>query len=105
MNYKSRRWLRLRAKVLRRDSYMCQVSLRYGRHIEANTVHHIFPVSKYPEYQWCEWNLISLDAAVHNSMHIRDSDDMDAKPPDVLNAMSIASLLRSPAGTERSVSR
>ena len=76
MNYKSRRWLRLRAKVLRRDSYMCQVSLRYGRHIEANTVHHIFPVSKYPEYQWCEWNLISLDAAVHNSMHIRDSDEL-----------------------------
>lgn len=55
---------------------MCQVSLRYGRHIEANTVHHIFPVSKYPEYQWCEWNLISLDAAVHNSMHIRDSDEL-----------------------------
>lgn len=76
MNYKSRRWLRLRERILKRDNYMCQVSLRYGRHIEANTVHHIFPVSKYPEYQWCEWNLIAVDRAVHNSLHIRDTDDL-----------------------------
>ena len=44
--------------------------------IEANTVHHIFPVSKYPEYQWCEWNLISLSREAHNRMHIRETDEL-----------------------------
>lgn len=76
MNYKSKRWLRLRAKVLRRDSYMCQISLRYGRHIEANTVHHIFPAEDYPEYQYCEWNLISLSTEVHNMMHDRATREL-----------------------------
>jgi 5-methylcytosine-specific restriction endonuclease McrA len=44
--------------------------------VEANTVHHIFPVSRYPEYQWCDWNLISLSSEAHNSMHIRDTDEL-----------------------------
>ena len=52
---------------------MCQVSLQEGRHIEANTVHHIFPADDYPEYQYCGWNLISLSANVHNAMHDRST--------------------------------
>lgn len=68
---------------------MCQISLRYGRHIEANTVHHIFPVSKYPEYQWCEWNLISLAGAVHNSLHVRDTDELTAEGWRLLNRTAI----------------
>lgn len=79
MNYKSKRWRKLREKILRRDGYMCQASLRYGRHIEADTVHHIFPVSKYPEYAWEPWNLISLSAAEHNAMHIRESEELTDK--------------------------
>lgn len=79
MNYNSARWKKLREKILRRDGYMCQSSLRYGRHIEADTVHHIFPASKFPEYEWEPWNLISLCAAEHNAMHIRDSDDLTDK--------------------------
>ena len=50
---------------------MCQLSKRYGKSIEANTVHHIFPREDYPEYQWCEWNLISLSQSVHESLHYR----------------------------------
>ena len=76
MNYKSKRWLRLRQRILKRDGYMCQESKRYGRMVEANTVHHVFPVSRFPEYQWCEWNLISLSHAAHNRMHIRDTDEL-----------------------------
>lgn len=71
MNYKSKRWKRLREKILRRDGYMCQVSKRQGRMVEANTVHHIFPVEDYPEYMWSEWNLISLSSEQHNFMHDR----------------------------------
>ena len=71
MNYKTKRWLSLRERILKRDNYMCQYSLREGRHIEANTVHHIFPADDYPEYQYCGWNLISLSGDVHNMMHDR----------------------------------
>ena len=79
MDYKCKRWRQLRESILRRDNYMCQISLRYGRHVPANTVHHIFPASKFPEYEWQPWNLISLDRAVHNSMHYRDSDELTAE--------------------------
>jgi len=72
-DYKSTKWETLRASILRRDSYLCQYSLRYGKHIEANTVHHIYPVEEFPEYAWEEWNLISLNDKVHNSMHQRHS--------------------------------
>lgn len=76
MDYKSRRWRKLRERILKRDGYMCQESKRYGKMVEANTVHHIFPVSRFPEYQWREWNLISLSTAAHNRMHIRDTDEL-----------------------------
>lgn len=71
MDYSSKRWKQLRAKVLRRDGYMCQFALRKGLRVPADTVHHIHPVDQYPEYQWCEWNLISLSAEAHNIMHDR----------------------------------
>ena len=74
MDYKSKRWTRLRDRVLKRDNYMCQYSLPYGRRVLANTVHHIYPAAEFPEYQWCEWNLISLSHEAHNMMHDRDSD-------------------------------
>ena len=76
MDYNSKRWQRLRAKILKRDNYMCQYSKRYGRRIPANMVHHIFPVELFPEYQWCEWNLISLSNEAHNMMHDRDSHEL-----------------------------
>lgn len=76
MDYKCKRWKLTRQRVLRRDGYMCQLSLRYGKHVPADTVHHIFPASEYPEYQWCEWNLISLNHSVHNTLHYRDSDKL-----------------------------
>jgi len=69
--YKSKRWEKKREKILRRDGYECQESKRYGKRIEADTVHHIFPRETHPQYEWEDWNLISLSAAVHDKMHDR----------------------------------
>ena len=74
--YKSKRWRRLRERILRRDNYMCQDAIRYGRHEQADTVHHIFPADKFPEYRWEPWNLVSLSAQAHNAMHDRDSKEL-----------------------------
>lgn len=79
MDYKSKRWKSLRAAILRRDDYTCQESLRYGKHVQANTVHHIFPAKLFPEYQWEPWNLVSLSKSVHNEMHVRDTDELTEK--------------------------
>ena len=77
--YKSKRWEAMRAAVLRRDGYLCQVSKRYGKRVAADTVHHIFPRDIYPEYQWQPWNLISLSASVHDEMHDRQTGALTDK--------------------------
>ena len=77
--YKSARWLRLREAVLRRDGYMCQISKRYGKRVQATTVHHIFPRDEYPEYQWEPWNLISLSGARHDELHDRTTGALTEK--------------------------
>ena len=79
MDYKSRRWKRLREKILRRDRYLCRESRRYGRIVEATTAHHVWPVEQYPEYQWCEWNLIALSGEEHNAMHDRETGELTDK--------------------------
>ena len=71
--YKTKRWLRLRESVLRRDGYQCQISKRYGRRVQATTVHHVLPRTEYPEYQWEPWNLISLCAERHDELHDRNT--------------------------------
>lgn len=77
--YKSTRWKKLRAAVLRRDKYLCQEAKRYGLTVEATTVHHIFPRDKYPQYEWEPWNLISLSAKEHDEMHRRGTGDLTEK--------------------------
>ena len=76
MDYTSKRWAKLRERILKRDGYICQYNKRYGRMVQANTVHHIYPADEYPEYEWCEWNLISLSAEAHNRMHDRESHQL-----------------------------
>lgn len=39
-------------------------------------MHHIFPRTEYPEYQWRPWNLISLSAEQHNRLHDRQTDQL-----------------------------
>lgn len=69
--YDTKRWKHLREVILRRDGYMDQLELRAGKKVNAQTVHHIFPVDMYPQYRWCSWNLISLTNANHELMHNR----------------------------------
>ena len=45
---------------------------------EANTVHHIYPADKYPEYAWCDWNLISVSQAGHNKLENRLTGELTA---------------------------
>ena len=86
--YKSARWQRLRAMVLRRDGYQCQVTKRYGKRVEATTVHHVFPREEFPEYQWELWNLISLAGDVHDEMHDRQSGALTAKGVELLKRVA-----------------
>lgn len=78
-DYKARRWERLRAQVMRRDGYRCQMSKRFGKAVPADLVHHIYPVDEFPEYAFEPWNLISVSRAAHNKLHDRDSDKLTAE--------------------------
>lgn len=69
MNYQSRRWIRKREHILHRDKHMDQYALRHGVRAEANLVHHILPAQEYPEYQWEDWNLISVSESTHRMLH------------------------------------
>lgn len=67
--YLSGRWKALRRLIIQRARYTDQLRLREGVHIEADTVHHIFPREAYPEYEWCQWNLIAINGATHKRLH------------------------------------
>lgn len=77
--YTSKRWRKLRREILWRDGYMCQISKRYGKRVDAETVHHIYPRDKYPQYQYCRWNLISVSKEVHNRLHDRLTGELTAE--------------------------
>ena len=78
-DYKGKRWKDLAARAMRRDGYKCQLSARYGRNVEAEMVHHIYPVDEYPEYAYCLWNLISLSQSMHNTLHDRNTNKLTAE--------------------------
>lgn len=82
--YESRRWDELRQSILRRDRYVCQYYKRYGRLVEAQLVHHIFPRLEFPEYQYERWNLISVSRKAHNLLHDRDTDELTETGRDML---------------------
>lgn len=76
MKYNSKRWKDLRLRALKRDAYMCQECKRYGKRIDADMVHHIYPSEDYPEWQWRLWNLTSLCNKCHEQMHDRDTREL-----------------------------
>lgn len=71
--YGRNRWKKKREHILRLDGYKDVIAARYGRTQEATTVHHIYPAEEYPEYAWCDWNLISVSMATHNQLENRTS--------------------------------
>lgn len=68
-DYTSKKWLRKRKEILKRDGYRCQECSRYGRHVDANIVHHIKHTDEYPELAYVNENLQSLCAECHNKKH------------------------------------
>lgn len=74
--YKEPKWVALRERILKRDKYLDRYLSRYGKFKNADIVHHIFPVKQFPQYQYEEWNLISLSKSTHNLMHDRDTDEL-----------------------------
>lgn len=74
--YEKGRWKKKRAHILKRDKYIDRVAKWYGKMVEANTVHHIYPVEKYPQYAWCDWNLISVSQETHNKLENRQTGEL-----------------------------
>lgn len=79
MNYKNGRWAAKREAVLSRDKDRCRECQRYGIPMDASVVHHAYPADDFPEYAWCDWNLVSLCPGCHNAMHDRESGALTAK--------------------------
>lgn len=72
--YRKRKWLKKRNRILKRDNYECQLSKRYGKSIDAEVVHHIYPLEDYPGIAYEDWNLISLSNTMHNKVHDRKNN-------------------------------
>lgn len=75
-DYYGKRWKKRRLKILRIDGYIDRIEKRYGRTVEATVVHHIYPADEYPEYAWCDWNLISVSMATHNRLENRKTGEL-----------------------------
>jgi 5-methylcytosine-specific restriction enzyme A len=67
--YNSAAWRRKRAYILRRDRYLCQECLKYGKNIDAKIVHHIQEIEDEPQLKLSNNNLVSVCASCHNKIH------------------------------------
>lgn len=67
--YNGKRWKKVREIVLRRDGYLCQECLRYGKRVGARDVHHIKHLEDFPELAYERTNLISLCSKCHRERH------------------------------------
>lgn len=77
--YNKKQWKIKREYILRRYKYMCKECERFGKRVDADTVHHIYPVEFYPQYAMSNWNLISLCNKCHNEMHDRKTHQLTQK--------------------------
>lgn len=76
MDYQSAKWKKKRLHILRKDGYLCQIAKRYGKTEEATVVHHIYPAEEYPQWQWADWNLISVSQTAHNQLENRKTGEL-----------------------------
>ena len=82
--YRDKRWKRLRRAMLARAGWMCEECRRYGKRADAEAVHHVFPKSEFPEYQWMAWNLMCLCKTCHDAMHDRITNALTDRGVSVL---------------------
>ena len=75
-DYNSRKWRRKSKHIIMLDGYKDVVLGWYGIRTEANMVHHIYPVKDYPEYAYCDWNLISVGLKGHNRLENRKTGEL-----------------------------
>lgn len=75
-DYYGNRWKKKREHILKLDGHRCQVARMYGRCEEAVVVHHIYPAEEYPQWAWCDWNLISVSQAAHNKIENRKTGEL-----------------------------
>lgn len=76
--YKRKGWRVKRVNILKRDNYECQECKRYGKSVDATTVHHIYPYQEYPLLALESDNLISLCNRCHELMHDRGTQEITA---------------------------
>lgn len=88
-DYHSSRWKKKRLHILKRDGHLCQYYKRFGKHVEATRVHHIYPSKDYPEYAWCDWNLVALSASAHELMHVRETGELSDEGEKLLRKTKI----------------
>lgn len=88
MNYKDTKWIKKRAKILRRDSYECRECKRYGKTTEATIVHHIKPADDYLELRYDSNNLYSCCNSCHNSFHDRNTNRLTVKGIELVDRMN-----------------
>lgn len=74
--YNTKDWKRKREAILRRDNYIDQLEKRAGFNVNADTVHHVFPIDQYPEYRLKSWNLISVSRETHEALHNRITGEL-----------------------------
>ena len=99
--YDCEKWLRLRGCVLRRDKYMCQLCLNKNVMTQADHVHHILPREHFPEYELCDWNLISLCFRCHNEMHNRFTGELSKQGDRLMRAKAAERNIKINAMKER----
>jgi 5-methylcytosine-specific restriction endonuclease McrA len=70
--------------------------MRYGKSIDATTVHHVYPLEQRPELGLVSNNLISLCKQCHDKMHDRISNQLTALGNEWVERINKKYLLVSP---------
>ena len=81
------RWKRLRNFVMARDGYRCQESLRFGKSVPAEMVHHIYPVREYPELEFVSWNTIKCTTELRMKLQKKEKNGKNEKKENLKDFM------------------
>ncbi|ASA22094.1 endonuclease [Paenibacillus donghaensis] len=78
--YRSTAWETARVQALIRDNYLCQHCIKRKKLTPADMVHHIKPLSDYPDLALVLENLLSLCNGCHNKEHGGPGERGEATP-------------------------